>query len=231
MGGLNRDTIQPDPAGIERMLAAIRSEARFAGDYTRHTHIAASVLEAMARVPRHAFVPDDLRQDAYADRPLPIGHGQTISQPYIVALMTHLLGLGTDARVLEIGTGCGYQTAILAELASQVYSVEVVDALSREATARLHGLGYRNIETRVSDGYDGWPEQAPFDGIIVTAAATDVPAPLVEQLKPEARLVIPVGERGYQTLEVVTRSEQGEPQVEPIIPVAFVPLVHHHLSH
>lgn len=181
------------------------------------------VLDAMARVPRHRFVlPDDI-EAAYGDHPLDIGHGQTISQPYIVAFMTEALQIGPEARVLEIGTGSAYQTAVLAEIAREVYSIEIVEAHAERARELLRTLGYTNVQLRVGDGYLGWPEAAPFDGIIVTAAADDVPLPLVEQLAPGARLVIPVG-RGDQDLLVLTRTEEGLRE-EQRLAVRFVPLV------
>jgi protein-L-isoaspartate(D-aspartate) O-methyltransferase len=155
------------------------------------------VLEAMERVPRHEFVPADLQSQAYTDRPLPIGYGQTISQPYIVALMTELLELESTDRVLEIGTGSGYQAAILGEIVAEVYTVEIVDPLAKEATERLARLGYRNVHVLSADGYYGWEEHAPYDAIIVTAAPDHLPAPLAEQLSADGRIVIPIGQPGW----------------------------------
>ena len=152
-----------------------------------------AVLRAMEHVPRHSFVPPDYRHDAYGDHPLPIGYGQTISQPYIVALMTQLSHVGPISRILEVGTGCGYQTAVLAEVAREVYSVEIVPELAAESQRRLQELGYKNVSVRLGDGYEGWPDHAPYDGIIVTAAAPEVPPPLLVQLADGGRLVIPVG--------------------------------------
>lgn len=182
------------------------------------------VLEAMERVPRHEFVPENYVEQAYEDYPLPIGHGQTISQPYIVAAMTELLQLRSDSRVLEIGTGSGYQAAILAELTDEVYTVEIIEALYEESKSRLERLGYKNIHTRCADGYYGWEEHAPYDAIIVTAAPDHIPQPLVDQLADGGRMVIPVGPPGaYQVLWLVTR--QGEEiKTEQIMGVAFVPL-------
>jgi protein-L-isoaspartate(D-aspartate) O-methyltransferase len=182
------------------------------------------VLAAMERVPRHEFVPQHLLDEAYEDRPLPIGYGQTISQPYIVALMTELLELEDTDRVLEIGTGSGYQAAILAEIVAEVYTVEIVEPLAREARVRLGRLGYENVKARHADGYFGWEEFAPYDAIVVTAAPDHVPAPLVEQLKDEASLVIPVGPAGgYQTLWKITR--RGDKTVRrDVSGVLFVPL-------
>lgn len=182
----------------------------------------ARVLAAMRKVPRHLFVPERHRDDAYSDSPAPIGHDQTISQPYIVAKMTELAQVAPGARVLEIGTGSGYQAAVLAELAGQVYSIEIVQPLADQARQTLEQLGYKNVHVRHGDGYRGWPEQAPFDAIVVTAAAPRVPEPLLQQLKVGARLVIPVGDDDQELL-VVTRTEQGfDRKVE--LPVRFVPM-------
>lgn len=180
------------------------------------------VLAAMAKVPRHLFVPEDVRAQAYDDYPLPIGEQQTISQPYIVALMTSLLELDGDERVLEIGTGSGYQAAVLGELAARVYSIEILDTLSARAKETLGRLGYRNVELRVGDGFSGWPEEAPFDAIIVTAAPPKVPQPLLDQLKVGGRLVIPVG-RYFQDLLVFTKTADGI-EKRNVIPVRFVPM-------
>jgi protein-L-isoaspartate(D-aspartate) O-methyltransferase len=186
------------------------------------------VLEAMERVPRHEFVPVEYQAQAYADRPLPIGYGQTISQPYIVALMTELLQLKTTDRVLEIGTGSGYQAAILGEIVGEVYTVEIVEALAVEARARLERLGCTNVHTLHADGYYGWKEHAPYDAIIVTAAPDHIPQPLVQQLKEGAKLVIPVGPPGgYQTLWQVSKS--GDEVIKRnVTGVLFVPLTGEH---
>jgi protein-L-isoaspartate(D-aspartate) O-methyltransferase len=209
---------------VRWLLEDIRSEARFARESTGREGVDERVLAAVARVPRHLFVPEQFQDDAYANRPLPIGHGQTISQPYVVALMTDLLGLGADAVVLEVGTGCGYQTAVLAQLAREVYSIEIVEPLGTAAAERLAALGYGNIEVRIGDGYAGWPEHAPYDGIVVTAAAPEVPPALVEQLKPGGRLVIPVGAGTFgQTLMLLTRRADGGVDESSVLPVAFVP--------
>jgi protein-L-isoaspartate(D-aspartate) O-methyltransferase len=183
----------------------------------------ARVLEAMRRVPRHRFVSADERELAYGDHPVGIGCGQTISQPYIVGYMTEALALTPEARVLEIGTGSAYQTAVLAEIAREVYSIEVVEELAARAAAVLRELGYANVHLRCGDGYAGWPEAAPFDGIIVTAAPDHLPQPLAEQLRIGARLVVPVG-RGEQDLLVLTRTEEGLRE-EQRLGVRFVPLV------
>ncbi len=183
----------------------------------------------MGRVPRHEFVPAKLHAVAYQNRPLPIGHGQTISQPYIVALMTDLLDVDGDDVVLEVGTGSAYQAAVLAELADKVYTMEIVEPLANAAKDRLARLGYDNVETRFGDGYYGWPEKAPFDAVIVTAAANHIPPPLVEQLRPGGRLVIPVGERfAIQHLLLVHKLDDGRITVRQILPVRFVPLTGGH---
>jgi protein-L-isoaspartate(D-aspartate) O-methyltransferase len=182
-----------------------------------------ATLEALRTVPRHLFVPAPAVAEAYEDHPIPIGHGQTVSQPYIVAFMTEALALPAGATVLEIGTGSGYQAAVLAQIASRVYSIEIVPQLAEEARDRLNRLGYRNVEVRAGDGYRGWPEVGPFDGIIVTAAAPRIPEPLQEQLKDGARLVIPVGEEDTQELMVVTR-RGGRYEERRVLPVRFVPM-------
>jgi len=211
--------------GRENMLADIEAEARLTECYTGRSRFGSQVMAALARVPRHEFVPESMRQHAYVNSPLPIGHNQTISQPYIVALMTDLLDLeGRDAVVLEIGTGCGYQTAVLAEIAKQVYSIEIIGELAEQADLRLKNLGYANITVRHADGYSGWPEHAPYDGILVTAAAVKIPPPLIDQLKAGGRMVIPL-ETGSMTqdLVLVVKKEDGSVTQQTIIPVAFVP--------
>jgi protein-L-isoaspartate(D-aspartate) O-methyltransferase len=181
------------------------------------------VLGVMARVPRHEFVPAELRARAYDDTPLPIGYGQTISQPYIVAVMTERLEPQPGDRVLEIGTGSGYQAAVLAELVAEVFTIEIVEPLGRAAAATLARLGYTNVQVRVGDGYRGWPEVAPFDAIIVTCAPDEVPGPLVEQLKEGGRLVIPVNAGPYQEL-ILCRKRGGRLERERVFPVRFVPM-------
>jgi len=185
------------------------------------------VLEAMRRVPRHVFVPESYRDEAYADYPLPIGHGQTISQPFIVALMCSLLGLRGDEKVLEVGTGSGYQAAVLAHLAREVHTIERIPELAQEAARRLAELGLENVRVHIGDGTLGLPEEAPFDGILVAAAAPRVPQPLLEQLSEGGRLVAPVGRRGWQVLERWTRRGNGWER-ETYDSVAFVPLVGKH---
>ena len=185
------------------------------------------VLAAMGKIPRHRFVPMQLWEQAYSDYPLPIGENQTISQPYIVALMTETLELTGSEKVLELGTGSGYQAAILAELAAQVFTIERLPSLARAAEQILKDLGYTNVEVRVSDGTLGWAEEAPFDGILVTAAAPELPGPLIAQLKDDGRLIAPVGPRGHQILLRVQR-KGGRFIEERLAPVAFVPLLGEH---
>jgi protein-L-isoaspartate(D-aspartate) O-methyltransferase len=186
------------------------------------------VLNAILRVDRHEFVPEKVRHLAYADRPLPIGEGQTISQPYIVALMTELLGLKKGDRVLEVGTGSGYQAAILAELVDHVYTIEIIDSLARSAEKLLKRLGYTSIHVKTGDGYIGWEEFAPFDAVIVTAAPPHIPQPLVDQLREGGRLVIPVGDY-YQELKKITKVK-GQIESQEIIPVVFVPMTGEHVK-
>ncbi len=178
------------------------------------------VLEAMLKVPRHKFVPEEYRAYSYNDGPLPIGKGQTISQPYIVALMTELLGVKEGDKVLEIGTGSGYQAAILAEVGCEVYTVEIIEELSERAKNIISSLGYKNVHFRVGDGYEGWPEHAPYDAIIVTASPPEIPKPLIEQLKEGGVMVTPVG-TGHQKLQRIVKTSEGL-EIEDIIPVAFV---------
>ncbi len=189
-------------------------------------HISPRVLDAMRRVPRHMLVPEEVRSRAYENVPLPIGHDATISQPYIVALMTELLRLEPGHRVLEVGTGSGYQAAVLSGLVDHVYSIEIVEPLARRAERDLATLGYRNVTVRAGDGYAGWPEHAPFDRIIVTAAAPHVPRPLIDQLRPGGRMVIPVS-RGAQgdMLVLVEKRANGQVRQRDLLPVSFVPLV------
>jgi protein-L-isoaspartate(D-aspartate) O-methyltransferase len=188
-----------------------------------------ATLGVMRTVPRHLFVPQDQRALAYLDRPLPIGHEQTISQPFIVAYMTALLHLTPRSRVLEVGTGSGYQTAVLAELAGEVYTIEIVAPLADSARARLARLGYGRVHTRTGDGYLGWPEAAPFDAVIVTAAPDSVPPPLVAQLRPGGRMVIPVGRSGsVQVLQLIEKAADGRTTTRSMMRVRFVPLTGPH---
>jgi protein-L-isoaspartate(D-aspartate) O-methyltransferase len=216
-----------DPYGAARndMVATVRAEAHALARALGARALDERVLTALARVPRHEFVPEEWRGRAYQNRPLPIGYGQTISQPYIVALMTDLLDLGEGARVLEIGTGSGYQAAILAELGVEVFTIEIIPPLAKSAHERLQRLGYRRVRTHTGDGYHGWAEHAPYDAIIVTAAANHIPPPLLEQLKPGGRMVIPVGNPfGTQHLYVATKDRDGRVTTEKSLAVRFVPL-------
>ncbi|HRO59694.1 MAG TPA: protein-L-isoaspartate(D-aspartate) O-methyltransferase [Burkholderiaceae bacterium] len=219
------------PAGGDRaderraMVEEIAEDARSTRSWTGRASFDDRVMAAMARVPRHLFVPADLAAAAYRNRPLPIGDGQTISQPYIVALSTELLEPEPEDVVLEVGTGSGYQAAVLAELVRRVHSIEIVEPLGREAAQRLVELGYDNVELRIGDGYQGWPEAAPFDGIVVTAAAPAVPEALVAQLKPGGRMVIPIGPSfGNQELVLIEKQADGTVTRRTVLPVRFVPM-------
>jgi protein-L-isoaspartate(D-aspartate) O-methyltransferase len=207
------------------MMQDIEMEVRYTHTMIRRDALDPKVMAAMERVPRHLFVEEQIRGYAYRNGPLPIGYGQTISQPYIVALMTDLIGAGQNDKVLEVGTGSGYQAAILAEVVGQVYSIEIIPELAQAAAERLKALGYDNIEVHSGDGHMGWPDQAPFDAILVTAAAQSVPPALIAQLKKGGRLVIPIGPPyGHQELIVVEKDETGEVSEWSALPVAFVPL-------
>jgi len=213
----------------ENMIRLIESDVRATSAYLKRAALDERVLEALASVPRHEFVPADLVDEAYRNRPLPIGHGQTISQPYIVAIMTDLLELEAGQKVLEIGTGSGYQAAVLAALDTRVWSIEIIEALGTRAGAVLARLGYGGIELRVGDGYYGWAEQAPFDAIIVTAAASHIPPPLVKQLAVGGKMIIPVGSRfSTQELILITRINPEEVVTRQVLPVRFVPLTGSH---
>ena len=206
-------------ADVDAMYAETRAETGLAA-------MAPRVRAALGKVERHRLVPPEQASLAYRNHPLPIGHSQTISQPYIVALSADLLAPEPHHVVLEVGTGSGYQAAVLAEIVKQVYTIEIVEALGRGAESRLAVLGYKNIEVRIGDGYKGWPEKAPFDGIVVTAAAPRVPQALVDQLKPGGRMVIPVGERWeVQQLLLIVRKADGTVEHKNVLPVRFVPLV------
>lgn len=211
---------------LENLLDEIRDEVRNTCHLTGCPVLDERIMRALQQVPRHAFVPADLQHRAYANHPLPIGHGQTISQPYIVALMTDLIRPNAEDVVLEIGTGSGYQAAVLSSLVKQVYSLEIVEMLAQQARERLHRLGYDNVEVRAGNGHLGWPEHAPYDAILVTAAAPRIPPALIEQLKPGGTLVIPVGAPFFgQELRVVTKDAQGRVEEKNILPVIFVPLI------
>lgn len=219
----------PFKTARDRMVQEIEGDVRRTSERIGKTALDPLVMEAMVRVPRHEFVPESHRSQAYDNRPLPIGYGQTISQPYIVALMTDLLQVGPESRVLEVGTGSGYQAAILAERVREVYSIEIIKELAETAADRLKRLGYSNVQVKTGDGYYGWKEHAPFDGIVVTAAAGHIPPPLIEQLKPGGRMVIPVGGPFFvQQLMLVEKEETGEIRTRQVLPVAFVPLTGGH---
>ncbi len=217
----------PDDYAAARtaLVSEIEREVRETRAWLGKDQLDARVIAALGAVPRHEFVPEALRGLAYANRPLPIGHEQTISQPYIVAIMTDLLATPADGRVLEIGTGSGYQAAVLAELVARVYTIEIVEPLGLEARERLARLGYENVEVRIGDGFQGWPEQAPFDAIIVTAAAPEVPPPLLEQLAPGGRMLIPIGRPlAGQDLLLIEKDALGHVSRREVLPVLFVPL-------
>jgi len=212
-----------------QMISDIEDEVQATAKYINKKSFNKSVMQVMRSVPRHEFVPANQRSQAYENRPVPIGYGQTISQPYIVALMTDLLQPQPEHKVLEIGTGSGYQAAILSELVAQVYSIEIIEPLGKSSTQLLARLGYDNIETRVADGYDGWSQHAPYDSIIVTAAISHIPPPLVQQLKNGGRMVIPVGTR-FQTqyLTLVEKDLSGTITTQQLLPVYFVPFTGGH---
>ncbi len=213
----------------QTMVHAIEADAHFTSFFINKTALEPKVMEAMGKVPRHEFVPRKERHNAYENRPLPIGHGQTISQPYIVALMTDLLKPERQQKVLEVGTGSGYQAAILAELVDEVFTIEIIKPLGNQARQHLQQLNYDNVNVRVGDGYYGWEEHGPFDGIVVTAAASHIPPPLIQQLKPGGRMVIPVGSRFMiQQLVLVEKDAAGKVTTRQILPVRFVPLTGKH---
>ena len=224
---LRMDASGQDRYGSERreMLDEISRMARETRWETGRAEFGARVMEAISRVDRHRLVPDDERGNAYRNRPLGIGLGQTISQPFIVALMTDLLDVQAGHKVLEVGTGSGYQAAVLAELGATVYTTEILEPLGREAATRLSELGYKTVVARIGDGYHGWSEHAPFDSIIVTAAARELPPALIEQLKPGGKLVIPLGESaGTQTLCLIEKRNDGRTTQREVLAVRFVPL-------
>lgn len=216
-------------AARERMVRLIEQDVRETSSYLDKGQLDSGIMKVLAEVPRHQFVPADIRGRAYENRPLPIGYGQTISQPYIVAIMTDLIAPKPGHKALEIGTGSGYQAAVLSRLVERVYTMEIVEPLGNQATERLKRLGYDNIEVAVTDGYYGWKEHAPFDIIIVTAAASHIPPPLIEQLKPGGKMIIPVGSRFMtQQLLLVDKDAENEITVRQILPVRFVPLTGEH---
>ncbi len=213
----------------QQMITEIEEDVRRTASMIERKALDARIMQAMAEVPRHDFVLDSHLDSAYDNRPLPIGFGQTISQPYIVALMTDLLRPEPNDRVLEIGTGSGYQAAVLSRLVQQVYSIEIIEGLGERTRQLLQRLGYDNIELLIADGYNGWPDQGPFDGIIVTAAISHIPPPLVQQLNKGGRMVIPVGTR-FQTqyLTVVEKDQNGQVTTRQLLPVMFVPFTGGH---
>ena len=212
-----------------RMVTAIEADVNETSLHINKKKLDARVMSVMGRVERHKFVPRSHQSWAYANQPLPIGHGQTISQPYIVALMTDLIRVDPGDKVLEIGTGSGYQAAVLAEMGADVFTIEIIKPLAEEASKLLADLDYDNVKTRRGDGYYGWQEEAPFDAIVVTAAAGHVPPPLIRQLKPGGVMVIPVGSRFLvQQLVLVTKDDIGNMTTRQILPVRFVPLTGDH---
>ena len=216
-------------AARRELVAAIEETVRETAGHIGRDSMDPRVMAVLAEVPRHEFVPQNQRPHAYENRPLPIGHGQTISQPYIVALMTDLLQPKAGDRVLEIGTGSGYQAAVLAGLVKKVFTIEIIAELGQQAAERLQRLGYENDTVRTGDGYYGWQDEAPFDGIVVTAAADHIPPPLIRQLKPGGRMVIPVGSRFMvQQLVLVEKDAEGATTTRQILPVIFVPLTGGH---
>lgn len=225
--------LSPAADGFEQarrqMVDLIKEDVAQSGDYLDRTALDRRVLQVMDSVPRHLFVPEDQRDHAYENRPLPIGYGQTISQPYIVAIMTELLEPRPQQTALEIGTGSGYQAAVLSRLVSRVYTMEIIEPLGEQARERLQRLGYDNVQVKIADGYFGWQAHAPFDIIIVTAAASHIPPPLVQQLKPGGRMVIPVGSRFMtQQLLLVVKDVKEKVTMKQILPVRFVPLTGEH---
>lgn len=213
----------------QHMVRLIEQDVKQTSKYLDTEALDTKVLQAISTVPRHKFVIPETLEEAYRNNPLPIGYGQTISQPYIVAIMTDLLKLSATDTVLEIGTGSGYQAAVLSELVRQVYSIEIIAPLAEQARLRFKELGYTNISTKIADGYYGWEEHAPFDAIIVTAAASHIPHALLEQLKPGARMMIPVGSNFMtQQLLLISKDPDGQLQTRQILPVRFVPLTGKH---
>lgn len=223
--GTAPDDAERYAAARERLVDSIKRDVAATADYLGTDQLDAAVIAAMRSVPREAFVPPALRPQAYRDSPLPIGQGQTISQPYIVAVMSHLAGVDAGDRVYELGTGSGYQAAVLGAMGVEVYSVEIVPELAERAAATLTELGYDQVHVRAGDGYLGWPEAAPFDAVVVTAAHPEIPQPLIEQLKVGGRLVMPVGGIGeIQQLTVLTKQADGRLQEQALLPVRFVPV-------
>ncbi len=222
-------TVETDFATLRQaMVEVITAYALLSSEHTNKECFDQRVMAAMAKVPRHTYVPVELQHVAYANIPLPIGHGKTISQPFIVALMTDLLDLQPDDRVLEVGTGLGYQAAVLAELVDRVYSVEIIEELGREGERRLRQGGYDGVQVKIGDGGQGWPEHAPFDKVIATAAPELIPPALIEQLKAGGRMVVPAGLEDQQQLLLVEKDESGRINTTEIIPVLFSRLITAH---
>jgi protein-L-isoaspartate(D-aspartate) O-methyltransferase len=227
MGILSFGVQAADDYGRQRqqMVTEIRDMVKYTRGHIGKDALDEKVLAAMGKVPRHELVPDDIKPYAYINSAMPIGENQTISQPYIVALMTDLAGVDENSKVLEIGTGSGYQAAVLAELVEHVYTIEIIETLGRRAERDLQRLGYENITVRIGDGYHGWPEHAPFDAVLVTAAIEQAPQALIDQLKPGGKMVIPLGrQHSTQTLTVIEKTRDGEIIHHEILPVGFVPL-------
>ncbi len=223
------ESAEPDFDALRQaMVEVISAYALLSAEHTQREQFDERVMAAMARVPRHLYVPPELQPVAYANIPLPIGHGKTISQPFIVALMTDLLDLEPDDKVLEVGTGLGYQAAVLAELAGEIYTVEILEELGRDGESRLRAAGYSHARTRIGNGSFGWPEHAPFDKIMVTAAPELIPPMLIEQLKPGGRMVIPAGLEDQQQLLLVEKNAGGHMASSEIIPVLFSRLITAH---
>jgi protein-L-isoaspartate(D-aspartate) O-methyltransferase len=213
----------------KQMVQLIEADVKATSLYLDKDALDPLVMQAIATVPRHEFVPEDEQSSAYQNRPLPIGHGQTISQPYIVAIMTDLLKVNEQSKVLELGTGSGYQAAILSKLVNKVFTIEIIESLGLMAKQRLAELGYDNVQVKISDGYYGWEEQAPFDAIVVTAAASHIPPPLIKQLKKGGKMMIPVGTRFMtQQLLLVSKQLDGKIITQQILPVRFVPVTGKH---
>lgn len=216
-------------AARQQLVKIIEADVKSTSSYLGTDELAPEVLGSIGQVPRHEFVPEDEKPYAYENRPLPIGGGQTISQPYIVAIMTDLLNISSNSKVLELGTGSGYQAAILSGLVDKVYTIEIIETLGEKAKKRLKRLGYDNVTVRIGDGYYGWEEHGPFDAIIVTAAGSHIPPPLIKQLKPGGRMVIPVGSRFMtQQLLLVLKDKDEKITTRQILPVRFVPLTGSH---
>ena len=216
-------------AARESLLNEIIQDVKRTGFLTSKTQLDKRVVQALKQVPRHKFVRSGDEDHAYENRPLPIGHGQTISQPYIVAIMTELLDVTENDKILEVGTGSGYQAAVLAVITKSVFTIEIIEPLANQAKERLRRLNYNNVQVKLADGYYGWEDQAPFDGIIVTAAPTQIPPSLIQQLKPGGKMVIPVGSQFFtQQLMVVEKLDNGKVRTRSVLPVSFVPLTGSH---